>query len=35
LLTKLNYVFSILLIALEIADVVTPSWRATSANGIP
>ena len=35
LLTKLNYIFAILLIALEIADVVTPSWRATSSNGTP
>ncbi len=30
LLTKLNYVFVVLLIALEIADVVTPSWRVVS-----
>lgn len=35
LLTKLNYVLAILSIALEIADVVTPNWRATSANGTP
>jgi hypothetical protein len=35
LLTKLNYIIAILLIALEIPDVVMPSWRAAPANGTP
>jgi hypothetical protein len=35
LLNKLNYIVAILLIALEKADLVTPSWRAAPANGTP
>ena len=35
LLTMLNYGFDNLLMALEMAEVVTPSWRPTSASGNP
>ena len=33
--TSLTYAFVLLVIALEMADVETPSCRATSAKGIP
>ena len=33
--TSLTYSFVLLVIALEMADVETPSCRATSAKGIP
>jgi hypothetical protein len=35
LLTELNQSFIVLLRVLEIADMETPAWRATSATGIP
>jgi hypothetical protein len=34
-LTKLNYPLLNLVTILDMAEVETPSWRATSANGIP